>query len=248
VLEGYVKKPPFTDQPGNREQARRLEAEAEAYADRLQQDGLRTAAAVYEAALERRPRDWPLRAMYSNLLLLGLDDPAAAEEQLRLVVRAMPRTVGPACQLGVLLREQGRLAESARLFEGVLDTGVESGVVHRDLGITYALDGQLERASRHLSRSLELSPRLLGTYLDLARVRARQGGLQGGVEVLRSALEVAPDQAVLHFALATFLQEQGQVADAVEQLRRTLALDPGHPGAAERLRQLEGVMAGAGAR
>jgi len=240
ILEGYVTHAPFTHRLGNAGQVELLEEERRSFAQYTEPEGVEIALAALREAVERRPADWAARELYAELLHAGLNDPSAAEEQLRLVVRSVPHNVAAATRLANVMREDGAFDEAIALLRGLLAMGARTETVHRDLGRSLAARGDLGEAAEQYSRALEINPRFLPPYLDLAEVLRRQGEVERAVGVLRNGIEIHPDQAALHLHLAGCLFEQGRRPAAIDELHRALQIDPGLEEAREALRKLEG--------
>lgn len=110
----------------------------------------------------------PHLALGRVLLERGAAREAATE--FSLAVQRAPETIEPQVRLGKALKAAGEIAEAQQVFAAVA-AHAPSADAHRELGILFAEQGQLDRAGFELSYALRLHPtdpeahRWLGTVL-----------------------------------------------------------------------------------
>jgi tetratricopeptide (TPR) repeat protein len=89
--------------------------------------------------------------------------------------------------------------------------------------------GDLERASDHFRRALELEPTLVKCLLDYGLLAIRLGRTDEGIARLRQAAELSPDDPVVIARLAKGLRQTGRSDDARAVLRAALFRNPRQP-------------------
>jgi tetratricopeptide (TPR) repeat protein len=141
----------------------------------------------------------------------------------------------PAAALAVLLllllaaRTRGQIAVwrgPEALFAHTLRFDERNWVAHVNLGYALGSQGDLDAATRHLERALELQPHSARAHAGLGNVLVSRNRIEDGVAHYREALAVMPRSehtlTNLGFALAT----QGQYDEAIALYRRALAIEP----------------------
>jgi arylsulfatase A-like enzyme/tetratricopeptide (TPR) repeat protein len=122
------------------------------------------------------------------------------------------------------LRRQGKDAEAAAAFEGLLASEPTMLDARETLGVTLFRLGREGAAIAALERVVAADPHRASAYLELARIHAL-GGRRDQAE-RAAAQAAATDPAQAYEALAGFLLESGRVADAATFARRAVAADP----------------------
>jgi tetratricopeptide (TPR) repeat protein len=89
--------------------------------------------------------------------------------------------------------------------------------------------GDLERATEHFRRALELEPTLVKCLLDFGLLAIRLGRTEEGLGHLRRAAELSPDDPVVIGKLARGLRQTGQSEEARAVLRAALFRNPRLP-------------------
>jgi Flp pilus assembly protein TadD len=118
-----------------------------------------------------------------------------AIQTLRTIVRHFPRESEPRFHLGVLLREEGRLTESAELLEETakVDDSKES-IIWNELAYTYAFQGDLSRALDAVDKYAALLPPNDPNPIDTrADIYALCGHLDKAITEFKRNLESHPE-------------------------------------------------------
>src|SRR5262249_50523255 len=132
----------------------------------------------------------------------GKLDEAVAQYTQALTLR--PDLVKAHYNLGVVLREKGKLDEAVALRE----------------------QGQLDEAVAHYQRALALEPEFAEAHCNLGDWVRGQGKLDEAVARFRQALASRPDCVTAHISLGNALREQGLLTEAVACYRQALNLNP----------------------
>lgn len=92
---------------------------------------------------------------------------ADAERGFRALVQSDPELGGPHANLGLVLRQGGKLAESAAALERAVQLSPRQPVYLNQLGITYRQQGQFQKARDAYERALALDPAYAAPLLNL---------------------------------------------------------------------------------
>ncbi len=134
--------------------------------------------------------------------------------------------------LAGLTRQQSRLyAGFETLFRTTIDRNPTCWMAHNNLGIALAERGQVDEASGHFRRALEIKPDHAEAHNNLSLALQRQGKLDEAIAHARIALRFNPNYAECHFHLGNTLSQQGQVAEAIGHFQRALEIRPDYPKA-----------------
>ncbi len=140
----------------------------------------------------------------------------------------------PACwmahnNLGVVLRDRGRLDEAIEHYRRALELRPEYPEAHNNLGLVLSAIGRHEEAIAEFREALRLRPANPEALGNLASVLTATGRHREAIESLQLAVRYDGGNAGLHANLGVALQAAGQVAAAVDEFERSLALNPDQP-------------------
>ena len=143
--------------------------------------------------------------------------------------------------LGLVYQREGELDSAATVYANLLER-IPSAEAHRQLGLTYLQQGNLERAQRSLQEAARWSPYDPQTLVGLGQAMARQGKadsarliLTGAERIrqeeeelrpLRTAATRHPNRPQSHFNLGVAYARMGRLALAQQAYRRALETDP----------------------
>lgn len=153
-------------------------------------------------------------------------DPSGAERLLRDALALEPGSAQAALRLGLLLRGQGRDAESLVPLRSAVAASPDLAVAHAALAAALHATGQLEAAAESAQRALALSPAERDLAANLAVIRNAQGLFADAEAVCRQALEAGSEPGLLN-TLGVALKEAGRLAEAAAVFEEALALKPG---------------------
>lgn len=243
VANGFLAKPPFTNQLRHKEQMERLRKQIEDVQATLTADALGAIGEKYVAAIAKAPQDWRLRWDYGQMLAEDLKQYDASLEQYRVVQRLLPHSHMPHDSLGAVLRTKGDLAGAITEYEKLLSIKPTSGSAHYYLGWCHNKQGRADLAEDLFRKAIRLEPDNVSAYLDLAELYFKSKRLQEAEKVCREGLAVAPNHARLHGNLGLLLIRMGNRQEGAAEVRRALELDPASP----EIRRLAETLLGPGA-
>src|SRR5258706_9303676 len=170
----------------------------------------------------------PLREMYSQAMMLHQRGRLAEAEGLyRQLLSADARAFAPRHMLGVLLAQQGHLAEAQKMIAAALQLNPRDAGALVNYGNVLTLLGRYEEAIASYDRALLLAP-------DAGTLNNRGNALQGQgrrIEALVSyekALALEPANVQALYKRGVMLGELGRTDEALAAYGRVLALNPNH--------------------
>ncbi len=133
--------------------------------------------------------------------------------------------------LGVLLRNTGRLEEAERHLRRTLEIRPTLAKGHSNLAAVLKQQGRLEEAVAAYERALEVEPGYAVAHYNLGILFKDQGRLAEAEKQYRAALRSQPKHAEARVNLGWVLMQQGQLAEAAEEYRAALQIQPDLPQA-----------------
>ena len=242
VLDGFLKRPPFTGQLYHEQQIARAEEQMEARRTYLAQPSLERAQEQYLAALRRRPKDWELHWKYGQLLREGFENPRAAAEHYRIVTELIPTSYAAHVDYGLALEAMGDVEGVINTSGIILDLNPYSVEGYHMRGLAFVQKGQYDEARACFSTEIGIRPNYIEGYNHLGILLAKQQEYSEAEEVFRKGLGVIPDCVSLRFNLAVVLTQQRRYDEATIELRPVLQAEPDYPG----MTQLVELISGAG--
>jgi tetratricopeptide (TPR) repeat protein len=226
-MGGRLKQPPFSGQLDN---ARRLQALQTAVSDLQRRIALASPAQArqsYLEALKRAPEDHNLHENFAEFLEATHDRPQATLERQK-VCSLIPHCYFPHYSLGLLLKEQGHLAEALDCLQKAAALNPRGGEVRLELGTVLARQNQWEAALRQFDLARQFSPDNPRACLYSGEVLWKLDRPAESLERLRQALRLQPDYWEAHYRLGEELALQGQTAAAADQFEQVLRLNPAY--------------------
>jgi len=108
-----------------------------------------------------------------------------------------------------------------------------------EMGASLMREGRLDEAEERLREAVRADPRHRGAWVRLGELLTRQGRFAEATQALQEAVRMNAADIYSRELLAEALEGQGLRQEAASQLRIVLDIDPGRPGAARRLQELE---------
>ncbi len=146
-------------------------------------------------------------------------------------VSKSPQSQRAHLNLGVVLMEQERFAESVSHFSEALRIKPDYAIAHINLGTALKEQGSLEEAIGHFSEALRIRPDYAEAHNNLGTSLARQGKLKEAVGHFFKALRINPDFADAHYNLGVTLERQGKYKKAIKHFSVALRIKPDYPEA-----------------
>jgi tetratricopeptide (TPR) repeat protein len=128
--------------------------------------------------------------------------------------------------LGVLLKERGRVHEARIHFEEALRLAPKSGAAHTNLGSILKDLGRTDEARAHFNEALRLEPNSATPRCYLALLLFGQGRTAEARAQLEEAVRINPDSVGAHNGLGLLLYRQGRMDEAQDQVEQALRINP----------------------
>ena len=226
VLNGFLKKPPFTNQLYHDERIKEMEQNLTVLKRSLTPEALKEVAAQYRQAIEKDSSDWMLRERYGMLLIEDIDDPASALEQYRLVAKSLPHSYLGYYNMGTALFKLGDYEGGIKQYNRAIRIKPTDGYAHYLLASAYQKKDDIDKAIEHYSEAIRWRPDLVPAYNNLAEILMRRQQVNEAIEVCRKGLRFSPDSAILHCNLGVLLNNQNRRDEAIKEIRKASELDP----------------------
>ncbi len=128
--------------------------------------------------------------------------------------------------LGVALRDQGRVPEAIDQYREALKIQPNYVVAHNNLGTALCDQGHVEDAIAELDEAIRLKPDYAEAYNSLGVAFAKQQRFDEAIAQYQKALALEPDDAKAHNNWGVALREQRRTAEAITHYETALAINP----------------------
>jgi tetratricopeptide (TPR) repeat protein len=226
VLNGFLKKPPFTNQLYHDEHIRQMEQNLTELKLLLTPGVLEEVVAQYRQAIEKDSSDWMLLERYGMLLIEEIDDPKSALEQYRLVAKILPHSYLGYYNMGTALFKLGDYDGGIIQYEKAIRIKPTDGYAHYILASAYQKKDNINKAIEHYSAAIRWRPDSVPAYNNLAQIWMHRQEVDKAIEVCRGGLRFSPDSAILHCNLGVLLNKQNHRDEAVKEIRKASEIDP----------------------
>lgn len=115
---------------------------------------------------------------------------------------------------------------SVTLFRHALLVTVNNDLIHNNLGVTLARQGDDREASDHYIKALEMNPHYSDAHYNLAALLARQGKDEEAIAHFIEALRIEPNRAEAHNDLGVILARQGKIQEATAHFAKAVSINP----------------------
>jgi protein O-mannosyl-transferase len=130
------------------------------------------------------------------------------------------------CNLGVILRNQGKLSEAEAHYRTALQYRPKFDVVLNNLGALLIDTGRAEEAIDYLRRATASKLDDADAHNNLGIALAQRGRLDEALVHFRETIRCKPDNAIAHNSLANILVLQHHYREAVPDYQEAIRLDP----------------------
>ena len=124
------------------------------------------------------------------------------------------------------LRQAGRHADAARLYDALLERHPDDAAALHFFGVLHYQGGHDARASELIGRAIAIRPEVPAFHANLAEVLRAMRQFEPATAACRAALQLKPDYAEALNNLGLTLHEMGQHQEALTRLDSALKLKP----------------------
>ena len=218
---------PLSDQANNTERLEKLRGEEARMRERMNPDSAKSAAALYQAAINRAPGDFLLHENYAEFLA-SIDDLKGAAEQWRQVQQLLPHSCEPFYQAGRLLsalnqsdEAEALLTKAVTLRPRLIEAWFELGGVH--LGT-----GKYELALHDYNQARQLDPQNAIYCAFAGKALTKLNRPAEAVQLYRQSIQMQSDLWEAHFALGDELAAAGDFSGAEVAYNQVIQVKPGN--------------------
>ncbi len=143
---------------------------------------------------------------------------------------------------GKELFRQDHDKEAAETFQKALDLDPDFAEAHFRLGLTYAAQGQKEKAEEEYARAVEAYKKHVRTnqkdadaFFNMGLAYAKLSKHDEAVKALRQAVKIETEDGDMYYELGTELSKIAQYQEAVAAFQKAIDLDPDNYRALEAL-------------
>jgi protein O-mannosyl-transferase len=128
--------------------------------------------------------------------------------------------------LGVILADAGRTAESVPEYEAAIRLKPDYTEAHYNFGNALSAEGRTSEAVAQYEEALRLKPDYAQAHNNLGAALSTEGRIAEAIAQYEEAVRLEPDFAQAHYNLGAALSAQGQIADATTQYEEAVRLKP----------------------
>jgi Flp pilus assembly protein TadD len=189
-------------------------------------------------AQRQHPQDFFLNCMLAAAVYALAERSAGDEAKLlreesiglyRVALTARPRSAKALCDLGYILREQGRLADAEVTLLAAVRLRPDNPLPYSNLSAVLREQGKFDEAVESARRAICLRPDAAMGHSVLGQALLYQGKPAEAEKACREALRLQPDRFAAQFNLSKALRQQGRLAEAVQAGRAAIRLRPRDP-------------------
>lgn len=151
---------------------------------------------------------------------------AQAEQVYRQILLRDASHADSACNLGVLLAQQGRLDEAIGYYHTALSHKPEYPEAYFNLGNALRKQGRFAEAAASYHAAVRLRPDHAGMFYNLGLALVDLGRLDDALACFQQALRLEPGFADVHNRMGDTLQRKGRPGEAAACFRQFLQLKP----------------------
>jgi tetratricopeptide (TPR) repeat protein len=137
--------------------------------------------------------------------------------------------------LGIVLRDQGKISEAIAQYEEALRFNPDYDLAHNNLGVALKDMGKLDDAMEQYQQALRISPNFPNAYYNLGVAQEILGRNNDAIGNYEHALRLDPDFFEPHYALGGLLLQIGRIQEAVEHYSKAVNIQPDSAKAHDKL-------------
>lgn len=196
----------------------------------LQQGRFAEAISIYEAILQREPKN----AGAANLLGIALMQTGRMEEAaeaIRKGLRANPSQPDAHYNLAAVLQALRRAEEAIPHLREVIALRPGDAQAHNNLGVALKSAERSEDAMGAYSEAIRLKPDYAEAHVNLATLLFSLKRYGESISHAQKAISLNPGLAEAHLAFGNSLQAENRIDEALGAFDRVIALQPNRPEA-----------------
>jgi tetratricopeptide (TPR) repeat protein len=168
---------------------------------------------------------------------MGEVDKAIAEYEK--VLKINPRFPEALSNLGGQYFRKGNVKQAVAHFQKAIEVYPNFIQALSNLGAALNKQGNSKQALPHLKKALALDPEFAVAYFNLGNAYFAVGNLDESEKAFHTAVEKGVDFLSLHWKLHEIHLKKGRRSQAIDELNLILQIDPEHPEANQKLKELQ---------
>jgi tetratricopeptide (TPR) repeat protein len=220
-----LKRPPLNGQANNAERMRLLRDQAGELRHRMNLAASQKAVEIYQAAINRAPRDHLLYENFAEFLEFTGELKQAVAQWQRMQ-ELLPHSCEPFYQAGRLLSELGQWTEAETALTRAVALRPRLAEGWFELGDVHLSTKEFESALQNYNHARQLDPEN-ATYCAFAgKALSKLNHHAEAVQLYLEAIQLQPDLWEAHFALGDEWGGAGRFSEAEDQYRQVIRLRP----------------------
>ncbi|HKI49014.1 MAG TPA: tetratricopeptide repeat protein, partial [Desulfobacteria bacterium] len=193
---------------------------------------------LYQRALKIDP-DFVLARYDLAVTYRGLGEVDKAIAEYEKVLKINPRFPEALSNLGGQYFRKGNVKQAVAYFQRAIEVYPNFIQALSNLGAALNKQGKSKEALPHLKKALSLDPEFAVAYFNLGNAHFGAGNLDEAEKAFKTAIEKGIDFLSLHWKLHEIYLKKGQRKQAINELQIILQMDPQHPDAQKKLKELQ---------
>jgi tetratricopeptide (TPR) repeat protein len=128
--------------------------------------------------------------------------------------------------LGLLLKNQGRIEEAMEHFHKAIQINPNSFEVLYNLGVTLAIKGRFDEAIKCYRKVIQIEPNYYFAPYNLGNALAAKGRFDEAIENYYKAIQIKPDSFEALNNLGNALVDKGRFDEAIKTYRKAIQIKP----------------------
>ncbi len=192
----------------------------------------------YQRALKIDP-DFVLARYDLAVTYRGMGEVDKAITEYEKVLKINPRFPEALSNLGGQYFRKGNVKQAVAHFRRAVEVYPNFIQALSNLGAALNKMGNSKQALPHLKKALKLDPEFAVAYFNLGNAHFAQGNLDEAATAYNNAMQKGVDFLSLHWKLHEIHLKKGRRNQAIMELQTILRMDPQHPEARKKLRELQ---------
>ena len=193
---------------------------------------------LYQRAL-KIDRDYVLARYDLAVAYRGLGEVDKAIAEYEKILKINPDFPEALSNLGGQYFRKGDVKQAVVHFQRAIEVYPNFIQALSNLGAALNKLGHSKQALPHLKKALELDPEFAVTYFNLGNAYYGAGDLDEAEKAFRTAVAKGVDFLSLHWKLHEIHLQKGRRNQAIDELQIILQMDPQHPEARKKLKELQ---------
>jgi tetratricopeptide (TPR) repeat protein/serine/threonine protein kinase len=197
-------------------------------AEKLMQAGLTNLALrLLHAAQSEYPADFWVNYILAHQLAEQNDDEGAVRFYTA-AVALRPNAVAALNNLGIALREQGKMAEATAALRRAVEVDPQFGYGFSNLALLFSDDNKLDDAAAAYRTAIKLDPKNKDAHANFGILLHKQKKLDDAIAEFRKAIELDSKNAEAHYGLGAVLSDEKNLDEAMVYFLKAVELAPKH--------------------